>query len=84
MGSLWLGRELLARLVSDPTVQEAWTCSLQRCGARPLRVEFDLPRGDLAKVADLPFELMADGDGFLFRRFGWTLVRSLHKVSARL
>jgi hypothetical protein len=44
---------------------------------RPLRVELVFPERPEPVLADLPFELLADADGFLFRRVGHTLVRTL-------
>jgi len=82
---LALGRLLHQRLLPSEGVRRVWYEALAIVDEqdRPLRLELCLPRGDLADVADLPFELLADDKGFLFRRFGWTVVRTLKNVGSR-
>lgn len=62
----------------------------QRAAAeRPLRLELVLsPSDSLDKdapyeVADVPFELLADKDGFLFRRYGASLIRTIKGFTVR-
>ena len=48
----------------------------RRMAGRPLRLELVMDALDLIELADLPFELLADDDGFLFRRHGFVIVRA--------
>lgn len=83
---LAFGRFLFSRLTADAELLSGWADAQSRRGQRPLRVELILPppaerpheelgRRSIA-IHDLPFELLADSNGFLFRRPGWTLVRT--------
>jgi hypothetical protein len=86
---LAFGRLLFDCLMSDvanpelPAVRDLWaeieTARLAR--QVPLRLELALPRGTAAVVADIPFELLADEGGFLFRRAGHVLVRTFQGMS---
>jgi tetratricopeptide (TPR) repeat protein len=75
---LALGRLLAARLFENRGVAELWEQVRQIRGARPLRVELVLPSPSDALLAAVPFEMLADEHGFVFRRPGSSLVRTLH------
>ncbi|HEY0782440.1 MAG TPA: hypothetical protein VGE98_08300, partial [Thermoanaerobaculia bacterium] len=79
--ALSLGRLLADRLLQG-SVGALWKESQSRRSAqdRPLRLQVKLPRGRLAAAAEVPFELLADEDGFLFRRPGNVLVRSVLRI----
>jgi hypothetical protein len=83
--ALGFGRLLLARLLAEEPVRRLWQESADRREARglPLRLAVVLPPGRAAAVADLPLELLADEGGFLFRRFGWSLVRHISGFAKR-
>ena len=62
--------------------------SRRRAARKPLHLQVVLPRGlgdageGIPDVSEIPFELLADEQGFLFRRVGSTLVRSLKGMDA--
>jgi hypothetical protein len=70
------GRLLYRHLLLDPPeVREAWNEALRQASGRGLRLEIRLPRPGAAlwreqSVLMLPFELLCDDSGFLFRRSG--------------
>lgn len=78
---LLFGRHLLERLLSDGEVREVWKAIQGRRGARPLRLELILPDEDVEGLAGVPFEMLADRDGFLFRRPGAVLVRVIQRLA---
>ncbi|HEX4952337.1 MAG TPA: tetratricopeptide repeat protein [Thermoanaerobaculia bacterium] len=82
--ALGFGRWLLGRLFEDAPLAAAWERieKSRSASRRPLRLLLVLPAGSLGRVADLPFELLADDKGFLFQRFGAALVRSVEGVAA--
>ncbi|MDI7266842.1 MAG: tetratricopeptide repeat protein [Myxococcota bacterium] len=78
---LAFGRWLLGKLTADHGIRKLWEeIDLRReAGRQPLRLVLVLPpamRPDGQGVADLPFELLADEAGSLFRRPDWVLVRT--------
>ncbi|MER2626682.1 MAG: tetratricopeptide repeat protein, partial [Accumulibacter sp.] len=83
------GRLLYQHLLLDPPeVREAWNEALRQASGRGLRLEIRLPRADAAlwreqSVSMLPFELLCDGNGFLFRRPGWTTLRRPGQTRSR-
>ncbi len=69
-------------------LRDPWQAALREASGRGLRLEIRLPTGSAAAwrgqpVASLPFELMCDEAGFLFRRTGWQTVRRLRDVAPR-
>jgi tetratricopeptide (TPR) repeat protein len=82
---LAFGRLLLSRLLIDGSVKSFWQeiDSRRRAAGRPLHLQVILPRGlavageGVPDLSEIPFELLADDHGFLFRRAGSALVRSL-------
>jgi tetratricopeptide (TPR) repeat protein len=81
---LRFGQHLLARLLGDREVHVLWDEIQARREAekRPLRLELILPADDAGIASDIPFELLADDRGFLFRRAGASLVRVIRKLPA--
>ncbi|HNH48671.1 MAG TPA: NB-ARC domain-containing protein, partial [Myxococcota bacterium] len=74
--ALQFGRALLAALTRDTAIATRWAAlSLQR-GTRPLCLDLIFPPRTSA-LARLPFELLADEQGFLFRRPGSSVIRRL-------
>ncbi len=84
---LAFGRWLYTQLFEEsPKLLGLWGRIRQEQGTRPLRLELVLPQrtdGSGVPVEDLPFELLADVEGPLFRRHGWTLVRCYDRHTAR-
>ena len=78
-----LGVYLLDRLLGDKEVERLWTEIQKLRGKHPLRLELSLPERDAPKLAEVPFELLADREGFLFTRPGWVLVRALQKTDRK-
>jgi tetratricopeptide (TPR) repeat protein len=74
------GRHLLDRLLGDGEVRAVWDAIQLRRRQRPLRMELILPSGGAEELARIPFELLADDVGFLFRRPGSALVRVLQTL----
>jgi hypothetical protein len=83
------GRLLYRHLLLDPPeVREAWNEALRQASGRGLRLEIRLPRPDAAlwreqSVLMLPFELLCDDNGFLFRRPGWSTLRRPGQTRSR-
>lgn len=82
---LRFGQHLLAQLLGDLEMRVLWDDIQARLNAekRPLRLELVLPARDAEVVAEIPFELLADESGFLFRRAGATLVRAIQRLRVR-
>ncbi|UQA61082.1 tetratricopeptide repeat protein [Polyangium aurulentum] len=80
---LLFGQHLLDRLLADAEVRALWDEIQARRSVRPLRLELLLPRDDAGVVTDIPFELLADAQGFLFYRYGWSLVRVIAGLEPR-
>ena len=74
---LAFGRWLAARLFEDVSLACLWSKSATLRGSRPLRLQVFLPRGQASWVAELPLELLADDEGFLFRRPGHSIIRGI-------
>lgn len=83
---LLFGRHLLDRLLADLDVRVLWDEIQARRTAekRPLRLELLLPADDAGVVSDIPFELLADESGFLFRQVDATLVRAIRRLPVRV
>lgn len=81
---LAFGRYLLGKLLAGPGLAQLWRDSDQRRKSlgQALKVELILPKNLVAEVADIPFELLADEDGFLFRRSNNTIVRIVQGLPA--
>jgi tetratricopeptide (TPR) repeat protein len=82
---LSFGRYLLDRVLSDSNVRALWE-HIRRArqeARQPLRLELELPAAEASVIAEIPFELLADRDGFLFRAPGATLVRTLRDLAPR-
>jgi hypothetical protein len=79
--ALALGRFVAARLFQAPTLRQAWNDIGARRGLRPLRLELQVPDDDVDSIAEIPFELLADEHGFIFRRPGAVLVRAIQGMS---
>lgn len=83
------GRLLYQHLLLDPPeVREAWNEALRQASGRGLRLEIRLPRAAAAlwreqSVSMLPFELLCDDNGFLFRRPGWSTLRRPGQTRSR-
>jgi hypothetical protein len=82
---LRFGQHLLHQLLSDLEVRLLWDEIQERRRAqkRPLRLELILPADEAGVVSDVPFELLADETGFLFRQSGAALVRAIRKLPVR-
>jgi hypothetical protein len=82
---LLFGRHLLDRLFADLEVRVLWDeiQARRKAERRPLRLELLLPADDAGVVSDIPFELLADESGFLFRQVGATLVRAIRRLTVR-
>ncbi len=82
---LRFGQHLLGQLLSDLEVRLLWEeiQGRRRAQKRPLRLELILPADDAGLVSDVPFELLADETGFLFRQSGAALVRAIRKLPLR-
>jgi tetratricopeptide (TPR) repeat protein len=81
---LRFGQHLLGCLLADAEVRALWDeiDARRKAAKRPLRLEIVLPADDAGAVSDVPFELLADGDGPLFRHDGATLVRTIRTRDA--
>jgi tetratricopeptide (TPR) repeat protein len=83
------GRLLYRHLLLDPPeVREAWNEALRQASGCGLRLEIRLPRPGAAlwreqSVLMLPFELLCDDNGFLFRRPGWSTLRRPGQTRSR-
>lgn len=79
---LRFGQHLLRCLLADKEVEALWNGMNERRRAerRPLRLELLLPEEEAGLVSDIPFELLADETGFLFRQIGSTLVRAIRRM----
>ncbi len=79
------GRHLLGQILSDLEVRVLWDDiqARRRAQKRPLRLELILPADEAGLVSDIPFELLADDDGFLFRKAGAALVRTIRRLPVR-
>jgi hypothetical protein len=82
---LRFGQRLLRCLLADKEVGALWNGITERRRAerRPLRLELLLPEDEAGLVSDIPFELLADETGFLFRQIGSTLVRAIRRMPVR-
>lgn len=81
---LAFGRYLLGKLLAGQGLARLWRDSDQRRKSlgQALKVELILPKNLVTEVADIPFELLADEDGFLFRRSNNTIVRIVQDLPA--
>jgi hypothetical protein len=79
------GLYLLNRILGDAEPRNLWnTIRERRANAgRPLRLELILPANDASAVEDIPFELLAEQDDFLFRRHGASVVRVIEDMPRR-
>lgn len=84
---LAFGRMLFDRFVGEKSLQNCWERAQARRRERPLRLELVFPERELRSdgeetekvlaLDEIPFELLADRGGFLFRRKGAALVRTM-------
>nr|HRC87913.1 hypothetical protein [Thermoanaerobaculia bacterium] len=83
--ALAYGRLLLEALLAEAPIRLLWEESQQRrtSAKQPLRLRLVLPPGQAEGLAEVPFELLADQGGFLFRRFGAALVRTVEGFEAQ-
>ncbi|HND55464.1 MAG TPA: CHAT domain-containing protein, partial [Pirellulaceae bacterium] len=95
----WLEKLLfaprLSERVSRPSnLYDLWRAAVARAGdgasARPLKLQISFKYRNSQEeerssglLEQLPFELLARDGGFLFRRVGWTLVRTFRGMQAR-
>ena len=80
--ALGFGCLLRERLLSEENLERWWERLLlrHRTAGRPLRVQALLPPGAGSRVSEIPLELLADEKGFVFRRGGNRLVRSVLRM----
>lgn len=83
------GRLLYRHLLLQPNdIGEAWRQALGQAEGRGLRLEIGFPLDSATlwhgqHVASLPFELLCDDGGYLFRRHGWSTLRRSSKFKSR-
>jgi tetratricopeptide (TPR) repeat protein len=69
-------------------IRDAWSQATREARGRGLRLEIRLPDTSAASwqgqhIGSLPFELLCDENGFLFRRAGWSTIRRPSQHSSR-
>ncbi|MCB1967437.1 MAG: hypothetical protein KDI64_15770, partial [Candidatus Accumulibacter sp.] len=85
------GKLLYEHVLRQPgELADAWqrTLDLARTEGRGIRLEIRCPAGNAhiwqgLPLAALPFELMCDSSGYLFRRPGWSTVRRVRGQASR-
>lgn len=88
--ALHFGRSLYAHLFENTPgdVARDWAIVMHEAQGRGLRLELRFPEANAAQwlgqpLAGIPFELLCDHSGFLFRRPGWSTVRRSSRVPSR-
>jgi hypothetical protein len=76
--ALDFGRVLSRRLLAHPALRERWRAIRAWRGGRPLRLELVLPPARTSAIGAVPFELLADEDGFWFYG-GQFFARAVHR-----
>ena len=78
------GRWLLSWLLGDQEIRSRWEKALLRAGGeRPIRVALAFDVRAYRRLGILPFELLADSTGFIFRRFGNALIRTFLQLDSK-
>jgi tetratricopeptide (TPR) repeat protein len=81
--ALDFGRALSRRLLGHPALRERWREIRAWRGERPLRLELVLPPARTSAIGAVPFELLADEDGFWFYGGQSSLVRCIADLEPR-
>jgi len=81
--ALDFGRALSRRLLGHPALHERWRAIRGWRGDRPLRLELVLPPARTSAIGAVPFELLADEDGFWFYGGQSSLVRRIADLEPR-
>jgi tetratricopeptide (TPR) repeat protein len=81
--ALDFGRALSRRLLGHPALRERWREIRAWRGGRPLRLELVLPPARTSAIGAVPFELLADEDGFWFYGGQSSLVRCIADLEPR-